>query len=398
MRVVPTISAGDGPVIQGWCPGALRPMQSGDGYVVRVRPRSGRISAAQMATIASLARAHGSGLIDFSSRANIQLRGVTEASHGPLIEGLRAAGLVDETIAQETTRNIIVTPFWQDGDGTVELAEELAGLLAEGPSLPAKFGFAVDTGARPVLTEVSADIRIERAEDGGLILRADGADRGIRVNGRDAAAQAVALARWFVASGGVTGGRGRMRALLAKGHALPDAFTCDTPPASPDLAEEAGPCAGAVEAGFLVGFAFGQATAEQLTALADLAPAFRITPWRMVLAEGLRQAPATDGLLTGPSPLARVFACTGAPGCPQALQPVRPLARALARHVPEGAVLHVSGCAKGCAHPGPAAFTLTATRDGFDLARNARAGSDPQSRSLDPARLSADPPALFGTP
>ena len=28
------------PVIQGWCPGALRPMMSGDGLVVRVRPRN----------------------------------------------------------------------------------------------------------------------------------------------------------------------------------------------------------------------------------------------------------------------------------------------------------------------------------------------------------------------
>ncbi len=25
--------------IKGWCPGALRPMQSGDGLVVRIRPR-----------------------------------------------------------------------------------------------------------------------------------------------------------------------------------------------------------------------------------------------------------------------------------------------------------------------------------------------------------------------
>ena len=33
--------------IKGWCPGALRPMQSGDGLVVRIRPRGGRLSPAQ---------------------------------------------------------------------------------------------------------------------------------------------------------------------------------------------------------------------------------------------------------------------------------------------------------------------------------------------------------------
>ena len=386
------------PVIQGWCPGALRPMLSGDGYVVRVRPRSGRVTAKQMAVLAALSKTHGNGLIDFSARANIQLRGISEASHTPLIEGLRAAGLVDETIAQETTRNVIVTPFWRDGDGTMDLAERLAAVLAGGPALPGKFGFAVDTGAQPVLSAIACDIRIERAADGGLIVRPDGADRGFRVSDENAAAAAVELARWFIASGGVTNGRGRMRAHLAKGHALPASFASDTAPAPAAPFDEAGPLAGPVAAGFLLGFEFGQATAGQIAALSGLATAFRITPWRMVLAEGLTEAPAIAGLLTdGSSPLARVFACTGAPGCPQALQPVRPLARSLAAHLPAGAILHVSGCTKGCAHPAPATHTLTATQAGFDHARGAKAGDPPLVRDLDPARLAAEPSALFGT-
>ena len=33
--------------IKGWCPSALRPMLSGDGLVVRLRPRGGRLSSAQ---------------------------------------------------------------------------------------------------------------------------------------------------------------------------------------------------------------------------------------------------------------------------------------------------------------------------------------------------------------
>ena len=386
------------PVVQGWCPGALRPMLSGDGYVVRVRPRSGRVSAGQMAAIADLSQAHGNGLIDFSARANIQLRGVTEESHTPLIEGLGKAGLVDETIAQETTRNVIVTPFWRAGDGTLEVADRLAVLLANGPALPGKFGFAVDTGAAPVLSSIACDIRIERASDGGLILRADGSALGCRVSMANAADRAVALAHWFLESGGVTGGRGRMKAHLARGMTLPDGFAPDTSPAPSASFNEAGPGAGAVEAGFLLGFEFGQATAAQIAVIARFAPAFRITPWRMVLAEGVVAVPAIDGVLTdATSPLARVFACTGAPGCPQALQPVRPLARALAPHVPHGAILHVSGCAKGCAHPGPAAVTLTATADGFDLAFHAKAGDKPAATGLSATRLSADPSALSGS-
>ena len=29
------------PAVRGWCPGALRPMESGDGLIVRLRPRAG---------------------------------------------------------------------------------------------------------------------------------------------------------------------------------------------------------------------------------------------------------------------------------------------------------------------------------------------------------------------
>lgn len=32
------------PIIQGWCPGALRPMASGDGLVVRIRLPGGRMT------------------------------------------------------------------------------------------------------------------------------------------------------------------------------------------------------------------------------------------------------------------------------------------------------------------------------------------------------------------
>ena len=56
--------------VKGWCPGALRPMLSGDGLVVRVRPRGGRLAAEQVAGIAALSARHGNGLIDLSSRAN----------------------------------------------------------------------------------------------------------------------------------------------------------------------------------------------------------------------------------------------------------------------------------------------------------------------------------------
>ncbi|QYZ71457.1 precorrin-3B synthase [Neotabrizicola shimadae] len=355
--------------VKGWCPGALRPMESGDGWVVRVRVPGGRMTPEQARGIAAAAARHGNGLIDLSARANVQLRGVTMESHAPLIAELRALELIDRDESAEARRNIVVQPFWTAGDGTLEMATALAeALAATDLPLPGKFGFALDTGARPVLRALSCDIRVERHGQGFLVL-ADGATAGAVVAEADVTQAALDLARWFVDSGGITAGRGRMRPHLARA-ALPDAFRAAPRADCPDLVAKSGPCPG----GALVALAFGQMRAETLAALSDHG-ALRVTPWRMLLVEGVAAPPAIPGLLTDPEdPLTRVVACTGAPGCPQARQSTRDLAARLAPAVPVGRLLHVSGCAKGCAHPFPADFTLTATGAGFDLVRNGRAG------------------------
>lgn len=354
------------PEIRGWCPGALRPMLSGDGYVVRVRPHGGRLTGEQAQGIARLAAAHGNGLIDLSSRANLQIRGVTEVSHAPLVEGLRTLGLIDPTPEVEARRNIVVTPFWEKGDGTMALVAALEAALAapEAPDLPAKFGFALDTGPQPVLGD-AADIVIAR-QDGGLVVRAAGAACGAAATPQTAVALAMALARWFLATGGATGGRGRMAAHVARA-ALPPVF-CEVPVSATAVPPGLGP----FPAGWLVALAFGQTDAETLAALSALGP-LRLTPWRMVLVQGVQRAPALPGLVTDPAdPLLRVVACTGAPGCPQAHAATRPLARILAPAVPPRQTLHVAGCAKGCAHPGPA-LTLTAGPQGWTLIRHGTA-------------------------
>lgn len=380
------------PVIKGWCPGALRPMDSGDGWVVRIRAHGGRLAGETLARIADLAAAHGNGLVDLSARGNLQIRGVTPQTHPPLIEGLRALGLVDGDAAREARRNILVTPFWTDGDGTQQLAAELADALADGPDLPGKFGFAIDTGPAPVLASASADVRLEREPTGGLILRADGAARGLPVTPDAAVAAMIALAGWFVRSGGIREGRGRMAAHLAR-VPLPDRFASRPAPMPLPAAGLPGP----VPAGCLVGLRFGQVDAATLATLAACVPAVRLTPWRMLLLEGMATAPDLDGLICDAGdPMLRVVACTGAPGCPQGLQPTRPLAAALAARVPVGRLLHVSGCAKGCAHPTPADLTLTATRAGFDLAFAGRASDVPSRTGLDPQALVADPQSLTG--
>jgi precorrin-3B synthase len=363
--------------IKGWCPGALRPMQSGDGLVVRLRPPLGRLSPTQAKAIAEAAKTHGNGIIDLSARANLQLRGVSEASHPRLIDDLRAQGLIDPDIETETLRNLIVTPF-HDAQ-TTALAGTLTVALARMPKLPGKFGFALDTGPRPVLSQASVDIRVERSQNGGLILRPEGHPLGQPLT--DLAEDTIAMAEWFVGNGGIADGRGRMAALIARGLVPPNC-TIDPADALPT------PLPGILPDGALVALAFGQMRAETLHALAALDRELRPTPWRMLLIVGATEFPAIPGLITDPSdPILRISACTGAPACPQALGDTRTLARHVAPHLAATQTLHISGCAKGCAHPAPAELTITATGQGYDLIRNGTASDTPSLKGLSPQAI-----------
>lgn len=380
--------------IKGWCPGALRPMESGDGLVVRVRPHAGRLTPAEALVIAAGARRYGNGLIDLTSRANVQLRGVSQATHPLLIEHLASAGLIDGDVALESRRNIVVTPF---GTGevraqTLAIAAALEAALVNAPSLPGKFGFAVDAAERRVLGETSADIRIERDGSGAIIVRADGAPLGCRAAVEDAAETALRLARWFVDSGGISDGRGRMALHLKRGAQIPPELAGTTEPAP----EQHPGKPGATSMGFLVGAEFGQLQAEWLEALAASCSELRVTPWRMLLLVGAGSPPDVAGLIAMPDdPRVRVTACTGAPGCPQALAPIRDLARCLAPFVPVDSHLHVTGCAKGCAMPGAAPYTLLATQQGFSLVRGGSARAAPLRTGLAANAIAADPSLVF---
>lgn len=384
--------------VKGWCPGALRPMLSGDGLVVRVRPFGGQLEAAQIGGLAELAGRYGNGLIDVTSRANLQIRGVSEQSHRPLLDGLAQLALLDPDPDIEARRNILVTPFWSGGDETQALAAELEEALAGSDlALPTKFGFAIDDGRSRVLAGDSADIRIERDRVGRLVVRADGARLGRSVARGQAVSTALALASWFIVSGGAKGGaegrRGRMAAHIASGAVVPPSLRGETEPAPVMAAARPGQ----YPQGAMVGVAFGQMLHTTLHQFAGCGHALRLTPWRMVLSEGKREMPSGAGLITEPfDPALRVIACSGAPRCREAHADTRALAAALAPRIAPDSRLHVSGCGKGCAHSGTAAVTLVATHAGFDLVRDGSTRDEPVLRGLNSADIVSDPSILVG--
>ncbi|MCW1431234.1 precorrin-3B synthase [Novosphingobium sp. JCM 18896] len=356
---------------RGWCPDAWRPMAAGDGLLVRVKPRLGRIEAGQVLGLCDAALRFGNGLIDLTNRANLQIRGVSEQGWPALLDGLIALDLVDPDPDREARRNLLIAPDWQPKDDSARLAETLVSRLADLPPLPSKIGFAIDAGPAPLLQTAPADFRIERAADGALLLRADGRANGTRVTLDTAVDALIALAHWFVDTGGSAAGRVARHAAALPAWADGDVHAA---PARAPLV------AGPHPLGQAFGVPFGSIKAQALRLLIERsrASALRLTPWRTVLLEGERPA-CSEGFVDTPDhPALRVAACPGMPACPQATVETRALALRLAPHVAEE--LHLSGCAKGCAHPGTAEITVTGRDGRFDLAFAARAG-DPPSRA-----------------
>lgn len=357
--------------IRGWCPDAWRPMAAGDGLLVRIKPRLGRMGPDQVRGLCDASARFGNGLIDLTNRANLQIRGVIDDKWHVLVDALIALDLVDPAADLETRRNILVAPDWQAADDNARLAEALASRLSALPTLPSKVGFAIDAGNAPMLTDAPADFRIERSGDGTLLLRADGQAGGTPVAPDTAVDALIALAHWFVETGGSETGR-----VARHAAPLPAWARADLRPATP----RAPPLPGPHPLGHVWGVPFGSMEASALRDLAERsgASALRLTPWRRLLLEEARPV-RVEGFVDAPGhPAMRATACPGAPACPQATVETRALALRLASLVTGR--LHLSGCAKGCVHPGMADVTVTGRGGRFDLAFAARPG-DPPTRS-----------------
>jgi precorrin-3B synthase len=402
------------PYRKSWCPGALKPMETGDGLLARVRAPRGRLSLDQAHALADAALRCGNGIIGLSARANLHLRGLSESTLPTLHARLEDTGLIDADPEVERLRNIVASPLDDlDPEALFDFGPSVAALeklLAEDAALqqlPAKFSFVFDALGRLPLGDVEADIRFEASRDGTLAVFLAGDDalaaRCAPVEVGDVAAR-LGVAFLALVGGGKAAPR-RMRALVERtgASAVFAEAHCETRPrARSQRCVVLRDVLGVREFGaaVVVGAAapFGEIDTVRLRALVERARAlgasgFRLTPWRVFLIAGLDRRGGESlvdsmtelGFITDPDDLRlRIAACPGAPACVHGHRSVRYDATRWAAMLPkgDGVILHVSGCAKGCARPAATAATFVAAAMGYDLVLGSRAGDPPTRRGL----------------
>lgn len=375
---------------RGWCPGLARPMPTGDGLLARIHPPLGVLTLAQARRVAEGARRYGNGHLDLTARANLQVRGVSEATREPLARLLDAAGLGDTRTDGGPQRLTLTRPLaGRDPAEVIDTAALARAVEAAGRAVP----------RLPAKTLVSVGMAIEEADLSVVPLASD---RVAIIPGstivpaaecpvQEASALLTALLSAFVLTG-----RRRMREVTAEEwtQAGPRPFAGvrslrwgregareSLPPlALTALAPAPGLSRLGASAVLALDAPFGRcpvAAFERLIAVAEEGGAaeLRLSPSRGIVmlptdparAEAHLAALSADFITAPGDPRRAVAACTGAPACASGttatLADAASLAEAFRPFAEQGLSAHVSGCTKGCARPGQADLTLVG-RDG----------------------------------
>ena len=420
---------------RGACPALSAPMQTGDGLLVRLALAEGGMTPAQLAALCESAGRHGNGIVEVTARGSFQIRGLTPASAPPLEADVAALGLpLRGGVPVETSPLAGLDPS-EAADPlplvrAIRAAAESAGLSRR---LGPKVSVVVDAGGTVALSDILADVRLAALRQGGGVLwrlsiggDARTAKPVIALAERDAVAAAVAMLEAISARG--TGARARD----LPPSALPDISPTGVEIGCPDglrrsltSLEKSGGCgrpisflagemSGRTEGGdvarqpparsamlpladsrlaLAVALPFGSMEAAGLAAFARRAARhgvadIRLAPGRSLIllcpsqaaARSVADAARSHGLiLDAADPRRAIAACPGAPACASGRLATRALALGLAARGGSGASIHVSGCAKGCAHPTPAGLVLVGTDAGIALVRNGRAADAPEA-------------------
>jgi precorrin-3B synthase len=376
--------------VRGACPSLPAPMETGDGLLVRLIvnapiPLDGFIG------LCDAARTHGNGTIEVSARGSLQVRGLT-----PLSAPRFAAALAEINIEINDGVPVLADPLPGDPASLIDandLAAQLRAAIAEARLMLApKVSLVVDGGGSIDLDAIAADIRLRAIMSAAgpkfeLALAGDAVTAApiATISKEDAISEVLALLEAIAARGAdarasdLVKARGRPRAahpqskrahLIGRHLLNNNVFALG------------------------LGLAFGHADADALITLARIAKEngarwVRPAPGRALLfgplgaseAEAMRvAAERLDFIVEASDPRRRIAACPGAPFCAHGLIASRVLAAELAAHVSlsgDGIAVHVSGCAKGCAHPKAAPVTIVGAEQGCGIVRNGSARDEP---------------------
>lgn len=351
------------PIRKGWCPGLYAPMQTHDGWLVRVTPDFEGLTAGQLRFLIDYAMRHGNGSMTLTLRGNLQLRGLDEASARAFASRavMHRLGLADP--AQEARRRILFTSPLAGLDpdcapDTLALARDIQCALQSLPAYwraPEKFSLAIDGGGLVPVGALRADLAL-RCENGEWRLY-EGAH--CHAPCREDLIQSVMAALL------------RLTEAVGMGRALHRAapFTGHVPPL---LGAFLPGCFGARAV-------LGTLDARRCEILADSGATLRLTPWRGLV---LDRVIATPDLITEPDDYRlNVVACPGQARCAQGLAFTQRDALSLGPDL-GGRKLHVSGCAKSCASHDMHDVTLVASERGYDLIWQGKASDTPIETGL----------------
>jgi precorrin-3B synthase len=388
-------------------------METGDGLLIRVRPRAGMFTTADLGAVARIAAQFGNGVVDLTNRANLQMRGFTTETVPAALDALRDAGLLDVSPAVEAVRNVVVDPRAGLDPGRIDVHPLAAAFEAELGratdvlALPGKFGFAF-YGAHETAPSVAADITAVALDAASCAIMLDGASvMAATVSMSEAPMAMLSLARAFLS----------MRAENPNVRRMRDAVDAAGAPA---LFRQAGlaasaqcaPVQAAAPIGVLsadapfavgIGFPFGRIDAPSLARLVEIARQLGIAKTHPSAARALvfpvgsvDDATAlvahagTLGLIIDPADARLgVDVCPGSPLCGRASTDTRRDTEDLAGRARIAGSIHVSGCIKGCAHPGRAALTFVARDGAYDLVVGGTTNDAPRRVGIAPAGLAA---------
>jgi precorrin-3B synthase len=393
-------------------------MPTGDGLLVRLRP-IGTVSLPAFKALCAAARQYGNGVIEITTRGSMQVRGLSTASAPRFADTVASLGIAAEEgipIISKALAGLDPEELLDASALAADLRRALARTSLPGRLAP-KISVVIDGGGALKAGNVSADIRLcARNADYDVMLDVSvGGDAGSAAPlGAIAPANGVEAAVRLLEVMARHGRTSRARDVLATDdvepfrEAIAELFQTRTRPRESgdpglDSRLRGNERNSAISLHILrngsyahgVGLAFGHSDAATLERLVDAAEAagahgVRIVPGRALLAIGLTRESATTftaaadrlGFITrADDPRRYLIACAGAPICASAHIAARAMAPRLAEiaapYLDDSFKIHVSGCAKGCAHATPAALTIVGTPAGCALVANGSARDEP---------------------